>query len=444
MRAAAPDWDRLLDHLVAAGPSGLDDLQVELGLKPKELKGIRLPLERCGAIVSRSLQVTAGEGHAHSSELWRWDQVYSGAGDVDVHLHLHQAFESCFLRSSRSRGRARARAEALVLVAVVLGRHARRRPRPRRTTPSRRAPRDGGRVIRPMDLARDAPGVVEIIDEVFPAGVTTVESWRQQHESIPPRARQAGWVAVVDGTVVGRAEASLNWFTESRSAFAGVSVRRAFRGQGIGSSLWELIRQHLDELAPSRVMSMFVETPEGVAFARARGFAEVRAETLSCVDPLTVDFTTLEAAPTKLVPLREVSPEEVYELDMVTTADVPMTEAITRNPLRRVAEIDVAPTDADPRRQLRSSRRRTHRVHDDARRQRRARQGIHRLHGNAPGVSEARARGQGEARLASLGGRKRHPGSLDDERRDECADACREPSPRVHAAAAPRGVRSRS
>jgi hypothetical protein len=37
--------------------------------------------------VSRSLAVTAGEGHAHSSELARWDQVFSGPGDVDVHLH---------------------------------------------------------------------------------------------------------------------------------------------------------------------------------------------------------------------------------------------------------------------------------------------------------------------------------------------------------------------
>jgi hypothetical protein len=87
MRAEAADWDRLLDHLTQAGPSHLEDLQVELGLKPKELKSIRSPLERCGAIVTRSLQVTAGEGHEHSSELARWDQVYPGPGDVGVHLH---------------------------------------------------------------------------------------------------------------------------------------------------------------------------------------------------------------------------------------------------------------------------------------------------------------------------------------------------------------------
>ena len=42
MRAAAPDWDRLLDHLAVAGPSSIDDLQVELDLKPKELKATAL------------------------------------------------------------------------------------------------------------------------------------------------------------------------------------------------------------------------------------------------------------------------------------------------------------------------------------------------------------------------------------------------------------------
>jgi hypothetical protein len=85
MRAAAPDWDRLLDHLAAAGPSNITDLLVELDIKPKELKATRLPLERCGAIVARSVQVTAGDAHAHSSELRRWDQAYAPrTGDTDV------------------------------------------------------------------------------------------------------------------------------------------------------------------------------------------------------------------------------------------------------------------------------------------------------------------------------------------------------------------------
>ena len=80
MRAADRGWARLLDHLAAAGPSSIDDLRTELGLERQELKSLRAPLERCGAIIARSLQVTAGEGHLHSSELVRWDQAYRGTG----------------------------------------------------------------------------------------------------------------------------------------------------------------------------------------------------------------------------------------------------------------------------------------------------------------------------------------------------------------------------
>ena len=56
------------------GPSELDDLQLELGLAPKELRRLRAPLERCGAIVSRS--VVYEDPHRHTSELARWDQRF--------------------------------------------------------------------------------------------------------------------------------------------------------------------------------------------------------------------------------------------------------------------------------------------------------------------------------------------------------------------------------
>ncbi len=83
-RAADPGWARLLDHLATAGPSSVDDLRTELGLTPQALRSLRAPLERCGAIVSRSLLVTAGEGHRHTSVLARWDQAYPGTGEVSA------------------------------------------------------------------------------------------------------------------------------------------------------------------------------------------------------------------------------------------------------------------------------------------------------------------------------------------------------------------------
>jgi hypothetical protein len=86
MRAEDAGWRRLLDHLAATGPSDIEDIRLELGLKRQELKALRYPLELTGAVVARSVIMTAGEGHAHSSELARWDQVRpapSGASHAD-------------------------------------------------------------------------------------------------------------------------------------------------------------------------------------------------------------------------------------------------------------------------------------------------------------------------------------------------------------------------
>ena len=84
MRAGHAGWRRLLDHLAQAGPSSSEDLRLELGLKRQELKALRAPLERCGALVARSVAMTAnhGDGHTHGSELSRWDQAYNSDRDA--------------------------------------------------------------------------------------------------------------------------------------------------------------------------------------------------------------------------------------------------------------------------------------------------------------------------------------------------------------------------
>ena len=78
---AEDEWAPLLSHLADAGPSTLDDLRTELELRPKELKLLRAPLERCGAVVSRSLRVALPDGgHVHTSELLRYDQAFPEPG----------------------------------------------------------------------------------------------------------------------------------------------------------------------------------------------------------------------------------------------------------------------------------------------------------------------------------------------------------------------------
>jgi hypothetical protein len=83
MEGADAGWARLLRHLADAGPSTLEDIENELGPTGKELKALRAPLERCGAIVARSLVF---EPHRHTSVLARWDQVFAGgaAGEPDL------------------------------------------------------------------------------------------------------------------------------------------------------------------------------------------------------------------------------------------------------------------------------------------------------------------------------------------------------------------------
>jgi len=83
MRAADPGWARLLDHLAAVGPSLVDDLVAELRMKRQELKALRSPLERCGAVVSRWVEATSAQGHLEGREMMRWDHVYQGSAQAE-------------------------------------------------------------------------------------------------------------------------------------------------------------------------------------------------------------------------------------------------------------------------------------------------------------------------------------------------------------------------
>jgi len=82
--AAAGDTP-LLAHLRSAGPSLVDDLVVELDLSSSELRRMREPLERTGAVVARSVTLPARTGgHRHTSELRLWTQAETPVPDANV------------------------------------------------------------------------------------------------------------------------------------------------------------------------------------------------------------------------------------------------------------------------------------------------------------------------------------------------------------------------
>jgi len=84
MEREDPGWRRLLRHLASTGPAMTEDIEFELGLKHKELRALRSPLQRCGALVVRPVIVAAGsgDGHLHRSELLRFDQAYPEPSDA--------------------------------------------------------------------------------------------------------------------------------------------------------------------------------------------------------------------------------------------------------------------------------------------------------------------------------------------------------------------------
>jgi GNAT superfamily N-acetyltransferase len=139
--------------------------------------------------------------------------------------------------------------------------------------------------------------------------------------TVPERLKAKAWVA----EVVGRVDCFLSLFeTESRIALVPVAVREEHRGRGIGSALYEIGLTHARSIGAEQLLVSFHENAAGVAFARSRGFEQVRAETESSLDPRRVQGLPPEGV--DLRPLTAADPRDAYNVDMEATADMPSIE----------------------------------------------------------------------------------------------------------------------
>ncbi len=185
--------------------------------------------------------------------------------------------------------------------------------------------------IREVSPERDAASIVELIRASSPTAVVTPESWRHRTATVPERAQLKGWLAEEAGLTVGFVHAFLNFFTEgSTTAYVLLDVRASHRRGGLGSELYELAVAHAREQGATSLLTTFDENEPGVAFARSRGFREVRAEMNSSVDPRTVGERPLPKV--DLRPVADVDPVLVYTVDMEATRDVPATEPMNVMP----------------------------------------------------------------------------------------------------------------
>lgn len=128
--------------------------------------------------------------------------------------------------------------------------------------------------IRPFTDA-DYPALAAISNEAY-GSHATAESLRDEISTIGPQYVFKMWVAEADGQVVGVGEGQhqMGRF-HPRKFHLSVAVRKAYRGQGIGTALYQQVRTALSEYDPISLESGAKEDcPEGLHFLKRLGFVE--------------------------------------------------------------------------------------------------------------------------------------------------------------------------
>jgi GNAT superfamily N-acetyltransferase len=184
--------------------------------------------------------------------------------------------------------------------------------------------------IREVQPDRDAQQVVALLFATSPTVVTSAGEWLHRHRAIPQRAQHIAWVAEADGGLVGIATAGLNFFTSGGTGYLSVRVHPTRRRNGIGTALYDLAVEHLRSLDVPHATSLFDENDDGARFAARHGWHEVRAETISVLDPREV--TESPNASIEIVPASQLDPRELHRVDEETTRDMPAVEPIDAIP----------------------------------------------------------------------------------------------------------------
>ncbi|GIJ32162.1 Predicted N-acetyltransferase YhbS [Micromonospora sediminimaris] len=168
----------------------------------------------------------------------------------------------------------------------------------------------------------DAPAVVALRTLVFPFLIRGVASTRQLISTPPAEQHWGGFVAEVDGEVIGWVSASRN--TNTSAAVGEVSLLHVHpdqRRRGIGGALLGRALEHLAPLGLNRLRGRTL--PEALPFARRHGFIPSRQEHFSALELHALPPLPPAPADVRLVPLAEVDPRRVHRVDVLASADEP-------------------------------------------------------------------------------------------------------------------------
>ncbi|GLU49375.1 GNAT family N-acetyltransferase [Nocardiopsis ansamitocini] len=126
-------------------------------------------------------------------------------------------------------------------------------------------------VIRPF-RGDDAPAVFAFRQAVMPYLVDTVAAMCDRAARVPETSRETVLVAELDGVVVGRARAGLEWETTlAGQGEMDVLVAPGHRGRGAGSALLQAAEKHLAAVGAVVLRGNVLDT-DSAGFAERRGY----------------------------------------------------------------------------------------------------------------------------------------------------------------------------
>nr|MDT0663398.1 GNAT family N-acetyltransferase [Micromonospora sp. DSM 115978] len=168
----------------------------------------------------------------------------------------------------------------------------------------------------------DAPAVVALRATVYPYLVRGVESTRRMIAQPPPDERWMAFVAERREELVGWVSAYRN--TNSAADVGEISlphVHPDHRRRGAGSALAAVAIEHVEALGVRRLRTW--ATPDGLDFARRRGFEPSREARYSMLELRQPPVVPAPPDGVKLAALAELQDKQVYAAHAASVVDEP-------------------------------------------------------------------------------------------------------------------------
>ncbi len=165
----------------------------------------------------------------------------------------------------------------------------------------------------------DAVGAAALLSAAYDDRLATAGGVRHRLSTTRPEDRARWWKAERSGMLVGWAFAGLDAFSPLRTAaYAGVVTHPSWRGQGVGTALWDEVAAHLGEIGATRIVAHSTADAESAAFAEARSFTLEGTYTSSACDPRAVGAIPPQPPPgTEILPASALA----HDLETIFAAD---------------------------------------------------------------------------------------------------------------------------